>query len=306
MPLRLLAPRYWPTWLGLAFLRLVHLLPYPALLALASAAGALLRRLPLRFARIARRNLELCLPALAPMERERLLAAHFRSLAMGLFEMGLTWWATRARLEKLVRVEGAEHLRAAFAQGHGVILLSAHFTTLEISGVALTPLAPLHILYRPTKNELLAWILQRNRSRQGAKSAIPRDDIRAMIGALKRNEAVWYATDQSYRKKGAEMVPFFGIPAATNTSTSRLARMTQAVVLPYFARRLPGTQGYLAQIHPPLADFPSDSPALDAERFNQLIEAQIRLAPEQYLWIHRRFKGLSEDYPDYYARRAAT
>ena len=305
MPLRLLAPRYWPTWVGLFLLRLICLLPYPALLSLASAGGAILRYLPLRYRDIARRNIELCLPELPAAERERLLNDHFKSLAMGLFEMALAWWASNERIAKLTRVEGMEHLTAAFAKGHGAILLTAHFTTLEMSGVIIVPRAPIHILYRPTKNELLSWILHRNRSRRSGHAAIPRDDIRAMIGALRRNESVWYAPDQAYRKKGAEMVPFFGIPAATNTATSRLAQMTRTVVLPYFARRLPGRNGYLAQIHPPLEDFPSDSPARDAERFNRLIEAQIRLAPEQYLWIHRRFKGLSDDYPDYYSRRRA-
>ncbi|HEY4748961.1 MAG TPA: lysophospholipid acyltransferase family protein, partial [Steroidobacteraceae bacterium] len=110
--------------------------------------------------------------------------------------------------------------------------------------------------------------------------------------------------DQSYRKKGAQMVPMFGIPAATNTLTSRLARMTGAAVLPYFFQRLPGTQGYRAVIHPPLENFPSESAVADTERFNHLIEAQVRIAPEQYLWIHRRFKGLSQDYPDYYGPQA--
>jgi KDO2-lipid IV(A) lauroyltransferase len=100
------------------------------------------------------------------------------------------------------------------------------------------------------------------------------------------------------------MVPMFGIPAATNTLTSRLARMTGATVLPYFLQRLPGSAGYRGVIHPPLADFPSESPVADTERFNRIIEAQVRLVPEQYLWIHRRFKGLSENYPDYYGRQA--
>ena len=120
---------------------------------------------------------------------------------------------------------------------------------------------------------------------------------------LKRNECVWYAPDQSYRKKGAAMVPLFGIPAATNTFTPRLARITGAPVLPYFLQRLPGSQGYLATIHAPLENFPSDSPVSDTERINRMIEAQIKITPEQYLWIHRRFKGLTEDYPDYYGPR---
>jgi len=252
MRLRLLAPRYWLTWTGLGLLRLVALLPFAGIVRLGRLLGALLRRLPLRFARTARRNIELCLPQ---------------------------------------------------ARNCGVILLTAHFTSMELAGRTLLFLAPVGFLYRETKNEVLAYALKRFRVGYGGHP-IPKDDIRAFISALRHNECVWYAPDQSYRKKGAEMVPLFGIPAATNTLTSRLARMTGATVLPYFFERLPGTQGYRAVIHPPLENFPSDCAAADAERFNHLIEAQVRRVPEQYLWIHRRFKGLSEDYPDYYRPQA--
>ena len=131
---------------------------------------------------------------------------------------------------------------------------------------------------------------------------IAHDDIRTMIRALKKNEAVWYAPDQSYRNKGAAMVKFFGIPAATTTATSRLARISGAAVLTYFPERLPGNAGYRVVIGPALEDFPGVDPVDDVERFHALLEAQIRRVPEQYLWVHRRFKGLSADYPDYYGR----
>jgi KDO2-lipid IV(A) lauroyltransferase len=133
---------------------------------------------------------------------------------------------------------------------------------------------------------------------------IPYDDIRAMVRALKRNEAVWYAPDQSYRNKGAAMVNFFGIPAATNTATSRLARISGAAVMTYFAERLPGSAGYRVVIGPEFENFPSADLVDDAERYNRLLEAQIRRVPEQYFWVHRRFKGLSEEYPNYYGRDA--
>ena len=303
MRLRLLAPRYWLTWAGLGLLRLVALLPFAGIVRLGRLLGALLRRLPLRFARTARRNIELCLPELSAQARERLLDEHFASLGIALLEIPFAWWSSPKRLAKLVHIEGAEHLRAAQARNCGVILLTAHFTSMELAGRTLLFLAPVGFLYRETKNEVLAYALKRFRVGYGGHP-IPKDDIRAFISALRHNECVWYAPDQSYRKKGAEMVPLFGIPAATNTLTSRLARMTGASVLPYFFQRLPGTQGYRAVIHPPLENFPSDCAAADAERFNHLIEAQVRRVPEQYLWIHRRFKGLSEDYPDYYRPQA--
>lgn len=302
MPLRLFAPRYWPTWAGLGLLRLLASLPFPLLLSFGRGLGSLLRHLPIGFVRTARRNLELCFPQLDAAARERLLEEHFHSLGMALMEIPLAWWISPKNVARLVRVEGAEHLRAALAAGRGAILLTAHFTSMEMAGRALVTVAPAGFLYRPTKNEVIARALKRFRTQLGAR-AIPHDDIRAFISALKRNECVWYAPDQSYRKKGAAMVPLFGIPAATNTLTSRLARMTGAPVLPYFLQRLPGSQGYLATIHPPLENFPSDSPVSDTERFNRMIEAQVKITPEQYLWIHRRFKGLSADYPDYYGPR---
>ena len=226
----------------------------------------------------------------------RLLYAITVPLASGLIR---TWW----RLCRVVHVAGCEHLEAALAQGRGAIVLTAHFMSLEMAGFAIAHAATIGYLYRPPKNEVIAYAFERYRVGWGGHG-IPRDDIRGFIGALKKNECVWYAPDQSYRKKGAEMVPFFGIPAASNTLTSRLARVTGAPVLPYFFRRLPGTQGYLGVIHPPFDHFPSDSAVADTARFYRMIEAQVRVVPEQYLWIHRRFKGLSADYPDYYRRSA--
>jgi len=302
MPLRVLAPRYWPTWAGLILLRLFALLPYSCLLVIGRTLGRTLRLLLTRFATTARRNMELCLPDLSSEAREKLIARHFESLGVGLFETALSWWASDRRIRAISQVEGREHLEAALARGNGVLLLSAHFTTLEIGARILATFTPINIMYRPTKNECLAYFLGRNRGRR-AKRAIPRDDVRTLITALRNNECVWYAPDQSYRKKGAEMVRLFGIPAATNTATSRLAAMTGAAVLPYFAERLPGG-GYRAVIHPPLEGFPSGNPITDAEAFSRMIENQVRLAPEQYLWIHKRFKGLTQDYPDYYGPRA--
>lgn len=304
--LPLLRPHYWPTWLALGTLRLLAPLPYPLLAFLGRALGSVLARLPVSFVRIARTNMGICLPELSDQQRERLVKEHFKSLGVGLFETAISWWASNRRVAKLAQLEGKGHLDTALARGRGAILLSAHFTTLEIGARVLCDQVPggASIMYRPTANVVLERFLMRNRSAR-AKRAIPRDDVRTLISALKASEPVWYAPDQAYRKKGAQMVPFFGIPAATNTATSRLARMTGAAVLPYFPERLPNGQ-YRMVIHPMLENFPSDDPVADAKRFNELIEAQVRHVPEQYLWIHRRFKGLTADYPDYYKRKRAS
>ena len=197
-------------------------------------------------------------------------------------------------------MQGLDHLHAALAKGRGVILVGAHFTTIEISTRVLGTVVPLNVVFRPTKNALLSHIMFKSFCRHG--KPIPRDDIRAMVRALRNNEAVWYAPDQSYRNKGAAMVNFFGIPAASNTATSRLARISGAAVMTYFCERLPGNAGYRVVIGPPFDNFPGADPVQDVERYNRLLEAQVRRVPEQYLWVHRRFKGLSNDYPDYYGR----
>jgi KDO2-lipid IV(A) lauroyltransferase len=300
MRLEFFQPKYWATWAGLSVLRAIEILPFSVQLHVGSALGGLIRRLPLAYVRIAKRNIELCMPALSPAEQAKLLVRHCESLGMALCETADTWWSTDRRVNKLAEVQGLENLRAALAKGRGAIMIGGHFTTIEIATRILGTVVPLNVVYRPTKNALLSHTMFTSFSRNG--KPIAHDDIRSMIRALKKNEAVWYAPDQSYRNKGAAMVNFFGIPAATNTATSRLARISGAAVLSYFPERLPGAAGYRVVIGAALEDFPGVDAIADTERFNRLLEAQIRRIPEQYLWVHRRFKGLSADYPDYYGR----
>jgi KDO2-lipid IV(A) lauroyltransferase len=284
----------------LAGLRGLELLPFSAQRRVGTALGLLIRHLPLAYVRIAERNIELCLPELSAQERASLLDQHCQSLGMGLCETATTWWSTNEQVSQLAEVQGLEHLQAAFARGRGAILIGGHFTTIEIATRILGTVVPLNMVFRATKNDLLSQIMHASFAQHG--KPIPHDDIRAMIRALKNNEAVWYAPDQSYRNKGAAMVNFFGIPAATTTATSRLARISGAAVLTFFPERLPGLAGYRVVIGPAFENFPSGDVIQDVECFNALLQAQIRRIPEQYLWMHRRFKGLSSDYPNYYGR----
>src|SRR5882672_4006839 len=298
MRIALFLPRYWATWMGLSVLRAIELLPFPVQRHVGSALGKLIRRLPLAYVRIARRNIELCLPALSPQARDDLVDRHCQSLGMGLCETANTWWGSDQKVHALAEIQGLDNLRAALAKGRGAIMIGGHFTTIEIATRILGTVVPLNVLYRPTKNAVLSHTMFTSFSRHGKPIAY--DDIRTMIRALKNNEAVWYAPDQSYRNKGAAMVKFFGIPAATTTATSRLARISGAAVLTYFPERLPGAGGYRLVIGPPFEGYPGTDAVHDVERFHALLEAQIRRIPEQYLWMHRRFKGLTADYPDYY------
>ncbi|MFO1354568.1 MAG: LpxL/LpxP family Kdo(2)-lipid IV(A) lauroyl/palmitoleoyl acyltransferase [Gammaproteobacteria bacterium] len=298
--LRFWQPRFWPTWAGLGVLRLLTLLPFRA----QRAAGALLGRLGLLLARerrvIAATNLRLCFPELGKQERDALLRRHFASLGLQLIELGMALWASDARVRRLWRIEGLEHLREALARGHGAILLSGHFAAVEYSGRRFCMEIPhTAAIYRPNRNPLLDAILLRMRIRT-IRRLVPKDSIRKLIRCLGEGETVWYAPDQSFRRKGSVLVPFFGVPAMTSGALTGLARVSGAPVVPYFATRRADGRGYEIRIEPALADFPGGDPAADAARINAVLERHIRQAPEQYYWVHRRFKGRPAPLPDPY------
>lgn len=300
---RFLWPQYWPLWLALGLMRHLAGRSDGTLLRVGRGLGALASRLPLPQRRVVQRNLEWCFPDLTRAERRTLQVTHFLEAGLTLPETALAWFAPVDRLRALVRFEGLADFDRLQAEGRGVILLAAHFTTLEIGARLITAVRPVHAVYKPSKNPLLSEFFRRYR---GAVSAgmIASDDIRGMVRVLKSGGAVWYAPDQAYRGKGAVNVPLFGRPATTNPATPRLAVLTGAVVLPYFVERLPGELRYVVRIGPALEDFPSDDPVRDLARHHRLIETEARRLPAQYLWLHKRFKPLDPDSPDPYSRRS--
>ena len=298
------APKYWPTWIGLGLLRLCCFLPYQWQLGL----GKLLGRIGHGFAgerrAITRRNIELCFPELSASERDALALAHFEALGMSLIELALGRWASDRKLLAMTRIEGAEHIRNATDRGHGVILLSAHFTTLEISGRVLSlNCPPFDAVYRKNRNEFMTEILRTNRERS-ARSTIEKNDIKSMVRSLREGTPVWYAPDQSYDRKQSALLPFFGVPSMTNTATGTLARLGRAVAIPFFPRRLP-EGGYVLSILPPIEGLPSEDPVEDTKKYLEILERQVRLCPEQYYWVHRKFKNRPSPLPDAYADIAA-
>ncbi|MDM8349197.1 lipid A biosynthesis lauroyl acyltransferase [Pseudomonas sp. sp1636] len=284
-----LHPRFWPLWLGLGLLWLLALWPYSWLMWLGRRLGGLMYRLAGSRRAIAARNLELCFPELSARERASLLRENFASTGMTFFEMAISWWWPAARLGKLGQIEGLEHLRAAEAEGQGVLLMALHFTTLEMGGGLLGMQQDMYGMYRPHKNPLFDYIQRRGRE-QRLQGVIERDDVRGMLKLLRAGKVIWYAPDQDYGAQRSIFVPLFGVPAATVTATSKFARLGRARVIPFTQTRLADGSGYKVVVHPPLADFPGESEEADCLRINQWIEAAIRQQPEQYLWAHRRFK----------------
>ena len=297
-----LHPRFWLLWLGLGLLWLVAQLPYKVLLWLGRCLGALMYRLASARRKIAARNLELCFPQMSAVERKALLKENFASTGITFFEMAIAWWWPAERLRRLGTIEGLEHLRQAEADGQGVILMALHFTTLEMGGGLLGLAQDMYGMYRPHKNPLFDYVQRRGRE-QRLLGVIGRDDVRGMLKLLRAGGVVWYAPDQDYGAQRSVFVPLFGVPAATVTATSKFARMGRAKVIPFTQQRLPDGQGYRLVIHPPLADFPSDSEEADCLRVNQWIEQAISACPEQYLWAHRRFKTRPEGEPKLYKKK---
>lgn len=297
-------PSLWLTWAGLGILRLLVMLPYPLQYKLGASIGRALGKLVPRRTNIARVNLGLCFPELDREGLERLVTAHLESFGIGLLEVAGAWWTSAERLRGRTEVQGFEHLEAAMARGRGVILLTAHFTTLEMGGrlLAVHAALPYHALYRAHENPALEWAFRTYKERHYEK-IIPRDDIRGMLRSLKNGHPVWYAADQDYHGPHRIFTPFFGVAASTNPATSRIARSARCPVVPFFPLRKIDGSGYIITILPALDDFPSDDLARDATRINQLIEEHVRRAPEQYFWVHRRFKTRPPGEPDPYARK---
>jgi KDO2-lipid IV(A) lauroyltransferase len=294
-------PRYWPMWALLAFMHGAARLPASWQLRVGSGFGRFLRLVKKREEHVARRNIALCFGQLSAAEQRQLLDRHFEAVGMSFVEMGIGWFTPIERLLERVSLHGREHLDAALAGGRGALLVGGHFTTLEVGFAVLEALTPrASCMYRPQRDAMMDVMIRRGRYRF-AKHQIPRDNVRALVRTLRDGYAVGYLPDQTYLGNQSELLPFFGEPAVTNTATSKLAAISGATILPYFFRRLPGGD-YRVDIGPPLADLPSDSPRRDAERLFGLLEDYIRLAPEQYLWLYKKFKGRPAPLPDPYTR----
>ncbi len=281
-----LSPRTWPGWIGVGIGWLAAQLPWSLQRALGLALGRMLPLLSASRRRAAARNLKLCFPELDAGAREQLLRAHFDALGVGAFEFARAWWGSIAPMRRTVRIDGLEHLAALTASGRGALLVSGHFMNLEICGRLLCDHIALAGMYREHPGAL-EWAVKRGRLRY-ASAMFRQEELRPALRHLKQGGLLWYAPDQDMLGKDTVFVPFFGIDAATITATHQLARLSGCAVLPFFHHR--EDDRYVLRIGAPLADFPGPDAAVDSARVNDMIEAMVREAPAQYLWVHRRFK----------------
>ena len=298
-------PRWWPTWLALGFVWLIAQLPMRLQQILGATIGQLAYLLLKRRRQIAETNLRLCFPELDAPTLRALVKKTFRSNGIGLFEAATGWFRNPESLRRVTHVHGLEHLDTALAAGRGVLLLGGHFSTLDLGGSLISLYIDADVTQRPHNNPLFNEVMTRSRE-QRYGVALGRKDLRGLLRRLKENRTVWYAPDQDYGRRNSVFAPFFGVPTATITATARIARSSGCKVVPFSHFRREGEVGYDIYFQPALADFPSGDDMADASRVNLVLEQEIRRHPDQYLWMHRRFKTRPDPQdPDLYRKEPA-
>ena len=264
--------------------------------------GGPLHLLMRRRARIVRRNLELCYPEKTTTERRKIERAHFVNLAESVGEIAVAWHHP-GRLDASVGdVKGLEHLEAARAGGRGVLLLTGHFTCLELGARLFGERVAARAIYRPLRNPTLERLQTRGRARYAA-AMIPRHNLRAMVRHLRAGGVLWYAPDQDMGRDRSVFAPFFSIPTATATGMLELARLGRAAVVPMIPHKHPETKRVTVVLEPALEAFPSGNDVADLARFNEMLEQHVRAVPATYWWLHRRFKTAPKGQPPRYRDR---
>jgi KDO2-lipid IV(A) lauroyltransferase len=275
------------TRLALFLMWLLHWLPLPLLAACGRGFGRVFYWLGRERRRVALINLGLCFPHLDEAEKSALVRRHFAAFGRAFLERGLLWWATPERIRRHVRLAGLEHLAAL--RGRPVILLVPHFVGLDAGWTRLALELDMISIYANQKNPFFNAALQRGRLRFGASELLSRQEgTRRALKALKAGKPLYYLPDLDYGGADAIFASFFGIPAATITGLPRLAHLAGALVVPVVTRMT--ATGYLVSIGAPWQDYPGADIAADVERMNRFIEQEVVEMPEQYFWLHKRFK----------------
>lgn len=287
----LLHPKHWHSWLLVGLLKIIARLPLSVSFCLGRGLGRLFYFFATKRRAISAVNIALCFPELSKLEQEKLVKDSIISLGISFFEAGAALWGQADKFKHRHTIEGLEHVEKAQAEGRGALLVGEHFTTIDIAGRIVAYYQRVDTVYRKHKNPVMAYEITKARDAFG--ESILRSDMGKLVKTLRRGNLAWYAPDQDYGAKHSVFAPFFGQQAATVTGSARIAKVSRAAMLPFSHYR--DERGhYRIVIKPALENFPSGDDVADATLVNAHIEAAIRECPEQYLWMHRRFKTRPE------------
>lgn len=277
------------TRIGLGIAWVLHLLPLWMLAPVGRGLGILFYLLGSRRREVALTNLRLCFPQWSETERRRVARRHFQALSRSVLEHGILWFASKERIQRLVRVEGLENWETV--RDRPVIWLAPHFVGLDMGGARIITEWAGCSMYRHQTDPVVDRMLLRGRTRFVTPRLFSRrDGIRPLVRAMREGLPFYYLPDQDFGPRDSIFVSFFGVPTATITGVSRIARLARAVVVPAVTRQLPAAGGYVLTFYPAWRDFPTDDEERDTRRVNEFIEQRVLEMPEQYLWVHRRFK----------------
>lgn len=285
--------------LGVFILWLIHFLPFRVIVAMGNGLGTLLYPLATERRNVGNINLKLCFPDMSDAAREQLLREHFKMFCRGLLERTILWWASGEYISSLIRVEGIEHFEAI--RNKPAILLTPHFVGMDAGGQWVAQHTDTVCMYANQKNPYMTELLLKKRARFRNQHLYSRQQgLRPILKGMRAGMPFIYPPDQDQGVKDGAFIPFFGVPAATMTSVPRIAQMAGAKVVPSITRMLPGGQGYVLTFYPAWENYPSGDDIKDARRMNEFIEQRILEMPEQYFWLHKRFKTRPEGEKRFY------
>lgn len=287
--------------IGVFIFWLIHFLPFRIIVAIGDGLGALLYPLAAERRKVGMINLKLCFPDMSDEARKKLVRDHFKMFCRGLTERSILWWSSAECINSLIRVEGIEHFEAI--KGKPAIFLVPHFVGMDTAGQWIAQRVDAVSMYANQKNPYLTEMLLKKRGRFGNQGLYSRQQgLRPILKAMREGKPFFYLPDQDQGIRDGAFIPFFGVPAATMTSLPRIAQMTGAKVVPNITRMLPGGDGYVLTFYPAWENFPSGDDIADARRMNEFIEQRILEMPEQYFWLHKRFKTRPEGEPSFYPK----
>lgn len=289
------------TRLFLTGLWLFHWLPLPVQAACGWLLGHLLYLLVVPRRRVLLTNLRLCFPDKPEAERRRLARQVCVAVTRSMLERGVLWWASEARIRRLVELKGVDTIRRLHAEGRAVVMLVPHFVGLDMAGTRMAMEMDCVSMYSAQNDKLIEKMLLHGRTRFGKQELLSRQDgIRGAVKAMRRGRPFYYLPDLDFGPRESIFVPFFGIQTATVPGLPRIARLADAAVVPLVVSMKPGGRGYVGTFQAPWTGYPSDDVSADTARMNAWIEAEVRKMPEQYYWVHKRFKTRPEGEKGFY------